>query len=75
MGTFTTGELEEINDLRDKWEAYEHNNWKLLSFSEYDARFGWLDRNQQYTKYVTITKEQIKFFVGVDPDVLDVYYA
>jgi len=75
MATYTQAELEAINDLRDKWEAYEHDNWKLLSFGDYEARFGWLDRNQQYTKYVTITKEQIKFFVGVDPDALDVYYA
>jgi len=75
MSTYTPRELQEINDMKDRWEAYEHDKWKLLSFDEDKAKFGWLHQNLQYTKYVTITREQIKFFVGVDPDALDVYYA
>jgi len=69
--TYTTQDIREIMKTKEKWEALEHDKWKLLSFSENEARFGWLDRNLQYTKYITVRTEQAKFFRGVEPDVLD----
>jgi hypothetical protein len=65
MGTFTTKELKDINDLRDKWLELEHDKWKLLSFSEYDARFGWVVGGM-YTKYVHVARATIDFLASCE---------
>lgn len=75
MNTYTTQQVHDILNIKKKWEAYEHEQWKLISFSPDQARFGWLNRDKQYVKYVTITRAQTDFLVGVPPDVLDKFYA
>ena len=72
----TTQDVRNVIEDYDYWMGYEHDKWKLLSFSgRRTARFGWLEQGLQYTKYVNIARSQIDFLVGVAPDVLDDYMA
>jgi len=71
MGTYTTNEVKDIMILMDTWKGLEHDKWKLISFDDDEAKFGWLDRGLQFTKYVVTSRYQINFFRGVEPDVLD----
>jgi len=70
MTAYSNREVDKIIELRAKWTEYEHDSWKLISFSQKTARFGW-DYNGQFTKYVEIGRVQIDFILGVQPDVLD----
>jgi len=68
-----TRQMKQINASYEFWLSFEHDRWRLLSFTATDtARFGWLEKhNQQYTKYVTVKANEARFLLGVDPDVID----
>lgn len=71
MGTFTQSEIADITHDMNFWKMFEHDAWRLLSFTDRkSARFGW-NCGGQYTKYVTIEGPVVTFLLGVDPDVLD----
>ena len=63
--------LREINKNLEFWEQFEHDNWRVINFTnKTKCRFGWLQKGQ-YTKYVMLTAHQARFLIGVDPDVID----
>lgn len=68
----TRRELDEINADMALWLQFEHNGWRLISFTgKQQARFGHVLNGQYYNKYVTVADSQIKFMRGVPPDVID----
>jgi hypothetical protein len=69
-GPLGVGDLTNINEVANKWREAEHKKWKLVSFDEHDARFGWLV-GDMYTKYVNISKSQIEFVRGIECDACD----
>ncbi len=57
--THTPLQAEKINEDLDFWTALEHDEWKLLSFSEKAATFQ--DTSEDTPKYVYVTFETMQF--------------
>jgi hypothetical protein len=72
MTNYTPGNVRQIAADYDFWIQWEHDKWKLISFTDRtSARFGFLNRNGEYTKWITVEAPAIRFMRGVEPDVLD----
>jgi hypothetical protein len=71
--TIKLATLDTLLEYKEFWQAMEHRNWRLLNFSgKKKATFGWVVAGQ-YSQYVTITRAQVLFFRGVEPDVVDLF--
>lgn len=71
-GEMNVSDIEKIKRRQEFWESFEHDKWRLLSFTDKtSARFGWLSDNKQFTKYVNVRAHEARFLLGVEPDVID----
>ena len=68
---YSKSQVEQIKRDYDFWLLWEHDNWKLISFTDrISARFGW-DHLGQFTKYVEVKVPEVRFLKEIPPDVLD----
>ena len=70
MTRYTPKEAAQVAEDLIFWKAFEHRNWRLMSYTDRDeAKFGWLVAGY-YAEWVIISKPVVNFLRAVPPDVI-----